>query len=123
MRLQGGRAQCGWFMGYDSEPAERLPTGRRASGFFSECLWTALCNPARMASIRGYLTVLSNGSSGRDSAMNRPTHTSRRDFLQASAATTGLLALGPRAYARVVGANERIHFGVIGLGVMGSGHL
>jgi predicted dehydrogenase len=31
--------------------------------------------------------------------------------------------LSPRAYARVRGANDRIHFGFIGLGVMGGGHL
>jgi len=48
---------------------------------------------------------------------------SRRDFMKASAVTAGVAALGPRAYARVLGANERVHFGVIGLGVMGSGHL
>jgi predicted dehydrogenase len=48
---------------------------------------------------------------------------SRRDFLKASAATAGVAALAPRAYARIRGANERIHFAVIGLGVMGSGHL
>ncbi len=48
---------------------------------------------------------------------------SRRDFLKASAATAGSAALGPRAYARVRGANNRINFAVIGLGEMGSGHL
>jgi predicted dehydrogenase len=48
---------------------------------------------------------------------------SRRAFLKASAATVGSAALGPRAYARVAGANDRINFAVIGLGVMGSGHL
>jgi predicted dehydrogenase len=55
--------------------------------------------------------------------MSRTTHYSRRDFLAASAATASALALGARAYARIRGANERIHFGVIGLGEMGSGHL
>ena len=48
---------------------------------------------------------------------------SRRDFLKASAATAGSVALGPRAYGRVLGANDRINFAVIGLGNMGSGHL
>jgi predicted dehydrogenase len=48
---------------------------------------------------------------------------SRRDFLKASAVTAGSAALGPRAYARVRGANDRINFAVIGLGEMGSGHL
>jgi predicted dehydrogenase len=55
--------------------------------------------------------------------MSRSTPCSRRDFLTASAATAGVMALGPRAYSRIVGANDRIHFGVIGLGVMGSGHV
>jgi predicted dehydrogenase len=47
----------------------------------------------------------------------------RRDFLRSSAATAGIAALGPRVYARVLGSNDRINFGMIGLGVMGSGHL
>ena len=55
--------------------------------------------------------------------MSRRSYYSRRDFLKASAATAGAAALGPRAYARVRGANERLHFAVIGLGVMGMGHL
>jgi predicted dehydrogenase len=50
-------------------------------------------------------------------------HGSRRDFLKTAATTAGLLALGPRAYARIVGANDRLHFGMIGLGEMGGGHL
>jgi len=48
---------------------------------------------------------------------------SRRVFLKASATTATLVALSPRAYARVLGANERVRFGMIGLGVMGTGHL
>jgi hypothetical protein len=55
--------------------------------------------------------------------MSRRMHYSRRDFLKASAATASVAALAPGAYARIRGANERIHFAVIGLGVMGSGHL
>lgn len=55
--------------------------------------------------------------------MSRRMHFSRREFLKTSAVTAGVAALSPRAYSRVRGANERIHFGVIGLGVMGSGHL
>jgi predicted dehydrogenase len=55
--------------------------------------------------------------------MSRKMHYSRRDFLKASAATASVAALAPGAYSRVVGANDRIHFGFIGLGVMGSGHL
>jgi predicted dehydrogenase len=52
-----------------------------------------------------------------------PQSLSRRDFLKASAATAGVAALSPRAYARILGANDRINFGMIGLGVMGTGHL
>jgi len=48
---------------------------------------------------------------------------SRRDFLKTSAATAAIAALSPHAYARILGANDRIHFGMIGLGVMGSDHL
>jgi predicted dehydrogenase len=48
---------------------------------------------------------------------------SRRDFLKASALAAGSTTLGPRAYARVRGANDRVNFAVIGLGEMGSGHL
>jgi predicted dehydrogenase len=55
--------------------------------------------------------------------MSQRLRCSRRDFLKASAATAGVAALSPKAYARVLGANDRIHFAVIGLGVMGSGHL
>jgi predicted dehydrogenase len=55
--------------------------------------------------------------------MSRSRQFSRREFLKASAVTASVAALSPRAYARVLGANDRIHFGFIGLGVMGSGHL
>jgi predicted dehydrogenase len=55
--------------------------------------------------------------------MNRVMTYSRREFVKASAVMAGVAALAPRAYARILGANERIHFGVIGLGVMGTGHL
>jgi predicted dehydrogenase len=47
---------------------------------------------------------------------------SRRKFLQSSAAAS-LMTLGPAAYARVAGANERLGVGMIGLGVMGGDHL
>jgi predicted dehydrogenase len=56
-------------------------------------------------------------------AEDRLANLSRRDFLRASAATAGIAALRPRAYARVLGSNDRINFAVIGLGTMGSGHL
>src|SRR5712692_3043357 len=53
--------------------------------------------------------------------MSRPV--SRREFLSASATTASMAALSPWAYARILGANDRIRFGMIGLGVMGTGHL
>jgi predicted dehydrogenase len=49
---------------------------------------------------------------------------SRRDFVQVSATVAaGLAAMSPRAYARILGANDRIYFGIIGIGTMGTGHL
>ena len=51
--------------------------------------------------------------------MNAP-DLSRRDFCKAAAATALLTAASP---ARALGANDRIHFGVIGCGGMGTGHL
>jgi predicted dehydrogenase len=45
---------------------------------------------------------------------------SRRDFVKTTAATVALSAL---AASRVLGANERIRMGVIGVGGMGGGHL
>jgi predicted dehydrogenase len=52
------------------------------------------------------------------------TKTSRRDFLKTSTfATAGVLAFSRASYASVIGANDRIGFGVIGCGGMGTGHL
>ena len=52
------------------------------------------------------------------------TKTSRRDFLKTSTfASAGALALSRSSYASVIGANDRIRFGVIGCGGMGTGHL
>lgn len=48
---------------------------------------------------------------------------SRRDFLYSAAAAGGTLALGRLARGAAVGANDRIRFGVIGCGGMGTGHL
>jgi predicted dehydrogenase len=45
---------------------------------------------------------------------------SRRDFLKSSA---GAVALTSLCASRVLGANERIHMGVIGVGGMGTGHV
>ena len=47
----------------------------------------------------------------------------RRSFLQATALSTGTLSLGGLTPLRVLGANDRIRVGVIGVGGMGSGHL
>jgi len=50
--------------------------------------------------------------------------TSRRDFLKTSAfATVGTLAFSRASYASIIGANDRVRFGVIGCGGMGTGHL
>src|ERR1043165_562412 len=52
------------------------------------------------------------------------TPSSRRDFLKTSTlATAGALAFSRSSYASVLGANDRIRFGVIGCGGMGTGHL
>jgi len=52
------------------------------------------------------------------------TKTSRRKFLKTSTlATAGALAFSRSSYASVIGANDRIRFGVIGCGGMGTGHL
>ena len=48
---------------------------------------------------------------------------SRRDFVKTTAGATSLLALGGLTPASAIGANDRIHFGVIGCGGMGTGHL
>jgi predicted dehydrogenase len=46
---------------------------------------------------------------------------SRRDFCKSAATTAALLTGSP--LARAAGANDRIHFGIIGCGGMGTGHL
>src|SRR5437773_8026048 len=48
---------------------------------------------------------------------------SRRTFVKATAATAAATAFGYATTARVLGANDRINFAVIGCGGMGSGHL
>src|SRR2546428_8589046 len=47
----------------------------------------------------------------------------RRDFLKTSAASAGILAIGGVTRHTVLGANERIGFGVIGCGGQGTGHV
>ena len=49
--------------------------------------------------------------------------TPRRQFLKTAAVSTGALVIGGVAPSSILGANDRIHFGVIGCGGMGSGHL
>jgi predicted dehydrogenase len=48
---------------------------------------------------------------------------SRRKFLQSSSFSGAAMVLGGLVPASVLGANDRIHFGVIGTGAMGTGHL
>ncbi len=48
---------------------------------------------------------------------------SRRDFVKTTVGATSLLALGGLTPASAIGANDRIHFGVIGCGGMGTNHL
>lgn len=49
---------------------------------------------------------------------------SRREFLGTALATAPLVAAArPAANSRVIGANDRIHTGVIGAGTMGFGHI
>ena len=48
---------------------------------------------------------------------------SRREFLNRSAASGSAVALSSLMPSRVLGANDRISFGVIGVGAMGTGHL
>lgn len=55
--------------------------------------------------------------------MNKAT-TRRRDFLKTSLlAAGGAMAFPASSYANIIGANERIRFGLIGCGGMGTGHL
>ena len=54
--------------------------------------------------------------------MAQPKKVSRRRFL-ATAGAASALALSAKSYARVLGANDRIRVGFIGVGGMGSGHV
>ncbi len=49
--------------------------------------------------------------------------TSRREFLRIAALGSGLVAFPHVGRSRVLGANDRVNFGVIGCGGMGTGHL
>ncbi len=48
---------------------------------------------------------------------------SRRTFLKSAASSAGALGLGGLIPSRVLGANDRVNFGMIGVGGMGTGHL
>ena len=48
---------------------------------------------------------------------------SRRDFLKTSTLAAGALAFSRSTYSAIAGANDRITFGVIGCGGMGTGHV
>src|SRR5690349_2877151 len=54
--------------------------------------------------------------------MPSPWNLSRRDFLSAGVATAAV-ALSAKSYARVIGANERIRIGFVGVGGMGTNHI
>lgn len=47
----------------------------------------------------------------------------RRSFLAAGSVAAATVAFSARSYARVIGANDRIRMGFIGVGGMGSGHV
>lgn len=49
--------------------------------------------------------------------------TSRRNFLKTTTVSAAALAVGNFTPSSALGANDRIHFGVIGCGGMGTGHL
>jgi predicted dehydrogenase len=48
---------------------------------------------------------------------------SRRDFVKTTAASAGAMAIAGLATAKVMGANDRINMGIIGVGGMGTGHV
>src|SRR5437588_4373661 len=48
---------------------------------------------------------------------------SRRDFIKTTAATAGSMAVAGLTTAKVLGANDRVNMGVIGVGGMGTGHV
>ncbi|MEI6367949.1 MAG: Gfo/Idh/MocA family oxidoreductase [Planctomycetota bacterium] len=48
---------------------------------------------------------------------------SRRLFIASSGVAAAAVALPAKSYARVIGANDRIHVGFIGVGGMGEGHV
>jgi len=55
--------------------------------------------------------------------MSESPEVSRRHFLASSGAVAAGVAWSAQSYARIQGANDRLHVGFIGAGGMGSGHL
>jgi len=53
----------------------------------------------------------------------RSTRSSRRDFLKVAGVTIVALSWTAQSYARVIGANDRIRVGFVGIGDMGNHHL
>ena len=53
----------------------------------------------------------------------KPSHPSRREFLQTTAVAASALAFPHIGSSQVLGANDRIGFAVIGCGGQGTGHL
>src|SRR5437016_7135685 len=68
---------------------------------------------SRRARIRGIVSVV-----GQEAYNSQMDSDSRRDFLRKT--TSGALAMTAASYARVAGANERIHLGLIGAGDRGN---
>src|SRR6478752_4053647 len=73
----------------------------------------ARAGKSRRARIRGIASVV--GQRAYNSQMDSD---SRRDFLRKT--SSGALAITAASYARVLGANERIHLGLIGAGDRGN---
>lgn len=55
--------------------------------------------------------------------MSEKNHVSRRTFLQTTGAAAAAVSWTASSYAKVLGANDRIRVGFIGVGGMGTGHL
>ena len=56
-------------------------------------------------------------------AVDRDHSVSRRQFLATSGIAATTVAMTAKSYAKVLGANERINVGFLGVGGMGSGHV
>ncbi len=56
-------------------------------------------------------------------ADQRDNHVSRRQFLATSGIAATTVAMTAKSYGKVLGSNDRIRIGFIGVGGMGSGHV